>query len=209
MLYRKQQWIYLVAFLLAVGAHFTPVSYDRSTRMIARTLVRRPRKINPLELNRELIKHFDFSKMFKELHEYLSPEEVRIVTTLGLVTGILRAEESMREHLYVLTDDLLGKYSTRNPKENMEKMVAVEKIINRDKSIVKVLNEMLKYARNATTMDALQMEMLDILKEVRMMTYNFMCISVNAMCFFCHRVKTHRSCCKAKHQTWMKNLVRI
>lgn len=164
--YRKHhQWIYLIAIVLTVGAHFTPVSYDRSSRMMARGLVRHPRKIDPMELNRELIKHFDFSKMFKQLHEYLSPEEVRIVTTLGLVTGILRAEESMREHLYVLTDDLLGKYKSRSSKENMEKMVAVEKIINRDKSIVKVLNQMLKYARNATTMDSLQMDMLDILKE--------------------------------------------
>lgn len=173
MLYRRKQWIYLIAFLLAVGAHFTPVSYDRNTRMMARGLVRRVRKVDPMELNRELIKHFDFSKMFKELHAYLSPEEVRIVTTLGLVTGILRAEESMREHLYVLTDDLLGKYNSRKAKDNMEKLVAVEKTINRDKSMVKVLNNMLKYARNATTMDDFQTEMLDILKEVRMIVVQF------------------------------------
>lgn len=176
--------------------------------MMARGLVRRVRKVDPLELNRELIKHFDFSKMFKELHEYLSPEEVRIVTTLGLVTGILRAEEAMREHLYVLTDDLLGKYKSRNPKENMEKLVAVEKIINRDKSIVKVLNQMLKYARNATTMDALQMEMLDILKEVRMTSLDFMWISLNQCVASCLRVKTHRSNCKPKYPIWMKSLAR-
>lgn len=166
MWFRNQQWIYLIAILITVGAHITPVSYDGSSRMMARGLVRRVRKVDPIKLNQELLKNLDFAKMFKELHAYLSPEEVRIVTTLGLVTGILRAEESMRDHLYVLTDNLLGKFNSLTPKENMEKLIAIEQTINRDKYMVKVLNGMLRYARNATTMDDLQMEMLDILKEV-------------------------------------------
>lgn len=166
MWHKNQLWFCLIAILITVSAHFTPVSYDRSSRMMARGLVRRVRKVDPIKLNQELIKHLDFAKMFKELHAYLSPEEVRIVTTLGLVTGILRAEESMREHLYVLTDNLLGSFNSLKSKESMEKLIAIEQTINRDKYMVRVLNEMLKYARNATTMDGLQLEFLEILKEV-------------------------------------------
>lgn len=166
MFYKKQRFI-LFAVLLATGAHFTPISYDENARLMARGHVRRVRKIDPVKSNQELLKNVDFSKTFKELHQYLSPEEVRMVTTLGLVTGALRAEESMREHLYVLTDDLLESFNSKKPKENMEKLIVIEQTINRDKSMVKVLNEMLRYARNASTLDALQTEMFTILKEVR------------------------------------------
>ena len=166
MLYKKQQWIF-VAILLTTAAHFTPLTYDRNARMMARGLVRKVRKIDPIKTNQEILKNVDFSKMFKELHQYLSPEEVRIVSTLGLVTGALKAEESMREHLYVLADELLGSFNSRKPKENLEKLIAIEQTINRDKSVVNVLNGMLTYARNETTLDALQTELLSILKEVR------------------------------------------
>lgn len=175
MLYKKKQQLILVAVLLTTSAHFTPVSYNRNVRMAARGLVRRVRKIDPIKSNQELMKKVDFSKMFKELHQYLSPEEVRIVTTLGLVTGVLAAEESMREHLYVLTDDLLDSFNSKKPKEQMDKLIFIEKTINRDKYMVRILNEMLKYARNATTMDTMQTELLGILREVRNFTIPIKC----------------------------------
>lgn len=165
-MFYKTQPLILVAILLA-GAHFSPISYDRNARLTHSDLVRRVRKIEPIKLNPDFLKNVDFSKIFKQLHAYLSPEEIRIVSTLGLVTGILRAEQSMRDHLYVLTDDLLDSYNSKKPKENVEKLIAIEKTINRDKSVVKVLNGMLRYAQNATTLDVLQTELFGILKEVR------------------------------------------
>lgn len=180
MLYKKQRFI-LIAIFLATGAHFTPISYDKNVRLTARDLIRRVRKIDPIKSNLELLKNVDFSKTFKELHQYLSPDEVRMVTTLGLVTGALRAEQSMREHLYVLIDDLLASFNSKKPKENMEQLIVIEQSINRDKSVVKVLNGMLRYARNATTLDALQTELLGILKEVRINAIQIAWIS----CFIC------------------------
>lgn len=165
MLYRKQHWIF-IAIVITAAAHFTPISYDQNARTMARNgLVRRVRRVDPIKSTQEILKTVDFSKMFKELHDYLSPEEVRMVTTLGLVAGALRAEESMREHLYLMTDDLLESFNTKKPKENMEKLIVIEQTVNRDKSMVKVLDGMLRYARNVTTMDGLQAEMLGILKE--------------------------------------------
>lgn len=75
----------------------------------------------------------------------------------------------MREHLYMMIDDLLATFSTMKPKENMEKLISIEETINRDKSMVKAVNGMLKYAYNGTTLDALQGDFLGILKEVRIM----------------------------------------
>lgn len=165
MLYKKQRLI-LFTILLSTGAHFTPVSHE-NVRMTARDLVRRVRKVDPIRMNQALLQNVDFSKIFKELHQYLSPEEVRMVTTLGLVTGALRTEESMREHLYVLTDNLVETFNSKKSKQNMEKLILIEQTVIRDNSVVNVLTGMLRYARNETTLDALQTEFLKILKEVR------------------------------------------
>lgn len=166
MLYKKQLYI-LVAILLSTSANFSPISYDKRGNLTAQQPLRRVRKVDPIKLSQEIVKNTDFAKLFKNLHRYLSPDEVRVVSTLGLLSGALRVEESMRENLYALTDDLLTSFNTTTPKANMKKLVTIEQTINRDKSVVKVLNEMLKYARNETTLDILQKDMIEILKEVR------------------------------------------
>lgn len=164
----KQQLLILVAILLSTSANFAPIAHDTNGNLTAlQPSVRRVRKVDPMKLSQEIVKNTDFAKLFKNLHRYLSPDEVRIVTTLGLLSGALKVEESMRENLYILTDDLLASINVTTPKENMKKLTTVEETINRDKSVVKVLNEMLKYARNETTLDALQKDMADILKQVR------------------------------------------
>lgn len=91
MLYKKQPLI-LLAILVACSAQLTPMTYDRSARMKARGLVRHVRRIDPNKSTLEILKEVDFGKLFKDLHQYLSPDEVRMVTTLGFVTGTLRAE---------------------------------------------------------------------------------------------------------------------
>lgn len=164
MFYKLQPLI--LAAIILTGAHISPISYDRNVRLTSRDLERRVRKVDPIKLNPDFLKNVDFSKIFKQLHAYLSPEEIRIVSTLGLVTGILRAEQSMRDHLYVLTDDLLDSFNSEKPKESVDKLAAIEQTINRDKSVVNVLNGMLRYARNETTLDVLQSELFGILREV-------------------------------------------
>lgn len=164
-MYKRHKLILLAIFFVS-GAHFAPMTYDRSGRLNARGLVRHVRKIDPIQSNIEILRNVDFAQIFRDLHQYLSPDEVRMVTTLGLVAGALRAEESMREHLYVLTDDLIASFASKKPKESMDKLIFIEETINRDKSMVEVLDEMLSYARNESTLDILQSEMYNILKEV-------------------------------------------
>lgn len=170
----KKKFLILVAVLLSASADFSPISYDTSG--ITSVLVRHVRKVDPIKNSRDLIKNVDFSKLFKSLRRNRSSEEVRIVSTLGLLSGALRVEEAMRENLYQLTDDLLESFNTSTPKENMKKLLVIEETINRDKSVVEVLNGMLKYARNATTLAVLQTDMNRILREVRIhrcITYSF------------------------------------
>lgn len=165
MIYEKEVLI-LVAVILSVNGNFSPISYDVDKALVASN--RHVRKVDPLTVSREMVKNVDFSKLFKNLRRGRSAEEVRIVGTLGLLSGALKAEEAMRENLYKLTDDLLDSFNKSTPKENMKKLVEIEETINRDKSAVAILNGMLKYARNATTLGVLQKDMQHILKEVRL-----------------------------------------
>lgn len=167
MLYKKRQLYILVVVILSASANFTPISYDKHDNLTTHQPIRRTRNVSSLKLAQEVAKTMDFAKIFKSLHRYLSPDEVRIVSTLGLLSGALRVEESMRENLYLLTDDLLASFNKTTPKENIKKLTAIDETINRDKSVVKVLNEMLKFARNQTTLNELEKEMIGILKEVR------------------------------------------
>lgn len=165
MFYRKPLLV-IITIIFTTDANFSPISYDKSGRFAVREPLRRVRKSDPMKLSYEILKNTDFAQLFKNLHRYLSPDEVRIVSTLGLLSGALRVEESMREHLYAIVDDLLDKFNSTTPMENMKKLIVIEHIINRDKSVVNVLNEMITYTRNQTTLDNLQREMLSVLKEV-------------------------------------------
>lgn len=161
----KQYLLILIVIISSTNAkNFSPISYDIDKNAVAST--KHEIKVDPLKISREIAKNVDFVKIFKTLRRNRSPEEIRLVGTLGLLSSALKVEESMRENLYELTDDLLETFNKSTPKENMKKLIAIEETINRDKSAVAILNGMLKYARNATTLDALQNDMQHILNEV-------------------------------------------
>lgn len=168
MIYKKEL-LFLISILISVEAiTFTPISYD--VNKMAPVKVRNVRKVNPLQASKELAKNVDFARLFKNLRQSRSPEEIRIVSTLGLLSGALQVEETIRENLYQMTDDLLASFNTSTPKENMNKLIAIEETINRDKSAVSILNGMLQYARNVTTLEAFEKDMKQILREVRPIT---------------------------------------
>lgn len=164
MIYKKELLILISIIISTGGKIFSPMSYDVDKTVSAS--VRNVRKVDPIKEGRQLVKNVDFAMMFKNLRRNHSPEEVRIVGTLGLLSGALRAEEAMRENLYHMTDDLLDMFNKSTPKQNMHKLIAIEETINRDKSAISILNGMLRYARNVSTLDALEKDMQHILHEV-------------------------------------------
>lgn len=178
MIYKKELLL-LISIIISTGAKvFTPISYEED-KTVAASSVRNVRKVDPLKETKQLVKNVDFSKLFKNLRHNHSPEEVRIVGTLGLLAGALHAEEAMRENLYHMTDDLLDKFNKSTPKENMHKLLAIEETIIRDKSAISILNGMLRFARNGTTLDALEKDMQHILHEVSAVNHSllFLCFT--------------------------------
>lgn len=164
MIYEKQL-LFLMAVILSIGAkNFSPMSYDVDKNAAASQ--RHVRRVDPIKEAKEITKNVDFAKFFKDIRKNRSAEEVKIVGTLGLMSGALKVEEAMRENLYKLTDELLASFNKSTPKENMQKLFTIEETIIRDKAAIAILNGMLHYARNITTLDDLQRDMQHILREV-------------------------------------------
>lgn len=155
-----------IALLFVADANCSPIAHNKNGHLALREPVRRDRKPDPIKLTYDILQNTDFAKLFRNLHLYLAPDEVRMVGTMGLLSSALRVENSMRENLYGILDNLLNTFNSTTPRENMKKLLIIEHTISRDKSIVNVLNEMIQYARNATTLDNVQREMLNILKVV-------------------------------------------
>lgn len=114
-----------------------------------------------------------FISEFRKLKEKLSENEMRIVSTVGLVSGALQVEDALRENLYNISDDLFDSFAKATPKENTDRLLTIEETINRDKASIAVLNEMLKFARNETDLVGFQKEMQRVAKLVSdFCTYN-------------------------------------
>lgn len=107
-----------------------------------------------------------FISEFRKLKQKLNENEMRIVSTVGIVSGALQVEDALREHLYTIADDLFDTFEKATPKENMEKLLAIEETINRDKASVAVLNGMLQFARNETDLEGFQKEMQRVSRQV-------------------------------------------
>lgn len=100
-----------------------------------------------------------FISEFRKLKQKLSENEMRIVSTVGLVSGALQVEDALRENLYNIADELFDTFAKATPKENTDRLLAIEETIDRDKASIAVLNEMLKFARNETDLEDFQREM--------------------------------------------------
>lgn len=106
-----------------------------------------------------------FLDEYRKLRGKKSEETMRSLATIGLISGTLKIEEAMKNNLKNLSTELLSKFNVSTPKENMEKLMAIEETIERDKCSIGVLSSVLEFARNAN-LDAFQKDMKRILKEV-------------------------------------------
>lgn len=141
-------------------ANISPISTDIKLNEKNNTV--KIRKRNSMETN-----SIDFLTEFRKMRRKRPDSEMRIVGTVGLISGALKVEEAMRNNLYHLADELFATFNKSSPKENMEKLLIIEETIDRDKSSIAFLNCALKYARNLISFDEFQKDMKRILKEVR------------------------------------------
>lgn len=107
-----------------------------------------------------------FMDQYQRLRTKKSEEAMRQIATVGLVSGALQIEEMIRTNLGQLADDLINNFNHSTPKENREKLLAIEEVMERDRSSVDVLMSALSFARNDKTYEQFNNDMRRILKEV-------------------------------------------
>lgn len=108
----------------------------------------------------------DFLDKYQRLRVKKSEEAMRQIATVGLVSGALKVEELIRANLHQLTDDLVDNFNVSTPKENLDKLLTIEEVMERDRSSVDVLVSALEFARNDKTYENFNSDMRRILKEV-------------------------------------------
>lgn len=153
----------VVALVVLVNGKTVPSQQSKkySNRVDASKVNKENNKLNAGYANA-----LKFISEFRKLKQKLSENEMRIVSTVGLVSGALQVEDALRENLYNIADELFDTFAKATPKENTDRLLTIEETIDRDKASIAVLNEMLKFARNETDLVGFQKEMQHIAKLV-------------------------------------------
>lgn len=108
----------------------------------------------------------DFMRTYRKMRGNTSDAAMRLLVTLGLVSGALKVEDAINANLNRFASDMFGNFNVSTPKENMQKLMRIEEIMERDRTSVSILENILAFARNAKNFAEFQKDMQRISKEV-------------------------------------------
>lgn len=111
----------------------------------------------------------DISKFmlhYRKLRGNRSDAAMRLLITLGLVSGALKVEDAMNVNLNRIASDMFVNFNASTPMENMEKLLNIEETMERDRTSINILESILAFARNAKNFHEFHKDMQRIKKEV-------------------------------------------
>lgn len=120
-----------------------------------------------------------FMEEYQRLRAKKSEDAMRQIATVGLVSGALKVEELIRANLGQLADDLIENFNVSTPKENLDKLLAIEEVMERDRSSVDVLMSALEFARNDKSYEIFNQDMRRILKKVYLTIWKLDSITID------------------------------
>lgn len=167
MIFRKYRRLLLTVFLIGCLVDGKSVSQAKMSNRIdieknSGTTLALPQPTAQAEVS-------DFLADYRKLRAKKSEAAMRILATVGLVSGVLKVQEAMKINLDNIANEMFNRFNVSTPKENMEKLLLIEETMERDKSSIGVLNSILGFARNAKSFDEIQKDMQTILKEVSLL----------------------------------------
>lgn len=112
-------------------------------------------------------KIMDFLKEYRRLRGKISDIGMYMISTIGLLNGALKVEDSLRGNLYSIANQLISKFNVLTPKQNLDRLTAIEEIIARNKGVISILTSIMEFARKIRTIGELKTDMQTILKKVR------------------------------------------
>lgn len=108
----------------------------------------------------------NFMLHYRKMRGNRTDAAMRLLVTLGLVSGALKVEDAMKVNLNRIASDMFVKFNASTPKENMQKLLLIEETMSRDRASINILESILAFARNAKNFAEFQKDMQRISKEV-------------------------------------------
>lgn len=108
----------------------------------------------------------EFVKNYQKVQAKKSKEEMKRITTLGILSGIIKVEDNMKAHLSKMTKGLLDTFTMLSTEEILSRLIALEHTMDRDKKAIAILNNALEFARSAKTYEEYVEDIEIIAREV-------------------------------------------
>ncbi|XP_023295249.2 uncharacterized protein LOC111678211 [Lucilia cuprina] len=104
---------------------------------------------------------------YKKLEPKLPREELRAITTIGILNGAKQAEQQMEKNLIDVVKDLLLNTNISDKNVVLPKIEKIEDQLNRDQKALDILTKSLDMATKSKDAKTFKQEMLDILKTLK------------------------------------------
>lgn len=108
----------------------------------------------------------EFVKDYQKVQAKKSKEEMKRITTLGILSGVIKVEDNMKAHLSIMSKKLLDTFTMLTTDEVMSRLFALEQTMDRDKKAIAILNSALEFARSAKTYEEYVEDIEIIAREV-------------------------------------------
>ncbi|CAD7091101.1 unnamed protein product [Hermetia illucens] len=102
---------------------------------------------------------------FKKLQSVKTKEEMKSITTLGLISGALQVQKSMRENLSDMVNKLLDEIDMDDTKKSMPKIEKIENMLQRDERAILILGHAMDLARQEVSIDEFRSEAKRMMRE--------------------------------------------
>lgn len=135
-------------------------SFKSTEQNLSKLTKRNPKPFQNDETSENLI------QIVRRMRKNHTDAEIRLLSTIGLISGALNVEEAMRNNLNRLADEYYDKYNLMSPEHNAKKMLQIEEAISRDKLASNLLSSALRLAREAINVDDFQKDMKRLMNEV-------------------------------------------
>lgn len=108
----------------------------------------------------------DFLGDYMKVQSKISKDELKRIVTTGLLSGIIKVEDKMKDHLSKMTTQFLKQFDASTPEEVMSTLFKLEQTMDRDKKSIAILSSALDYARTVRTYEEYVEDIQAIAREV-------------------------------------------
>lgn len=108
----------------------------------------------------------EFLGDYMKVQSKISKDELKRIVTTGLLSGIIKVEDKMKDHLSKMTTQFLKQFDASTPEEVMSTLFKLEQTMDRDKKSIAILSSALDYARTVRTYEEYVEDIQAIAREV-------------------------------------------